>query len=55
MIRIVIELDGEQDPIEGEVVEPRSQAGRFRGWLALAALIETARGRQPQGDEVADG
>lgn len=43
LIRIVIDLDGEGDPIEGRLVEPRDHASSFRGWLALTALIEAIR------------
>jgi hypothetical protein len=43
-IRLVIELDGDDGPIEGELVEPAGHASSFRGWLALTALIEAARG-----------
>jgi hypothetical protein len=42
-VRLVIELHGSADPIEGELIEPADQATRFSGWLSLAALIETCR------------
>ncbi len=42
-IRIVIELDGHEDPIEGRLIEPEPQASEFRGWLALTTLIENIR------------
>jgi hypothetical protein len=41
-VRLVIVLE-RVDPIEGELLEPSALAGRFRGWLALASLIESAR------------
>jgi hypothetical protein len=44
-IRLVIELTGDQDPIEGELIKPEPHASHFRGWLALTALIETVRKR----------
>jgi hypothetical protein len=44
-IRLVIELDQTDDPIEGRLIEPASHAARFRGWLALTALIENVRTR----------
>jgi hypothetical protein len=42
-IRLVIEVEGSADPIEGTLTEPATHASRFRGWLALSALIEAAR------------
>lgn len=42
-IRIVIDLERDTDPIEGMLLEPEFHASSFRGWLALAALIETIR------------
>jgi hypothetical protein len=41
-IRLVIVLT-RADPIEGELLEPSGLAAQFRGWLALATLIESAR------------
>jgi hypothetical protein len=41
-VRLVIVLE-RVDPIEGELLEPSALAARFRGWLALASLIESAR------------
>jgi hypothetical protein len=50
-VRLVIELSNAGDPIEGTLIEPSSHAGRFRGWLALTALIESTRRRdERQGD-----
>jgi hypothetical protein len=43
VVRLVIELAGEDEPIEGALLEPASCASSFRGWLALATLIETVR------------
>jgi hypothetical protein len=43
-IRLVIMLDRDIEPIEGEVIEPSACAQRFRGWLSLASLIESSRG-----------
>ena len=42
-IRIVLELDGDGDPIRGRLIEPERQAGEFYGWLVLASLIESVR------------
>jgi hypothetical protein len=43
-IRLVIELERFLDPIEGTLTEPATHASRrFRGWIALSALIEAAR------------
>jgi hypothetical protein len=42
-IRLVIILDKNTEPIEGELIEPSAYAQRFRGWLSLAALIESTR------------
>jgi hypothetical protein len=42
-IRVVIALRPATEPIEGELIEPSALAGPFRGWLALARLIESAR------------
>jgi hypothetical protein len=42
-IRLVIILDKNTEPIEGELIEPSVHAQRFRGWLSLAALIESVR------------
>ena len=43
-IRLVIMLDRDKEPIEGELIEPSACAQRFRGWLSLASLIESSRG-----------
>lgn len=43
-IRVVIMLDRDKEPIEGELIEPSAYAQRFRGWLSLASLIESSRG-----------
>ena len=43
-VRLVIELHGDGDPIEGHLIEPRQYAARFRGWLELTSLIELVRG-----------
>jgi hypothetical protein len=42
-ITIVIALNPNSDPIEGTLTEPESHASAFRGWLALASLLETIR------------
>ncbi len=42
-IRLVIILDKNTEPIEGELIEPSAYAQRFRGWLSLATLIESTR------------
>jgi hypothetical protein len=42
-IKVVIDFRDEEDPIEGQLIEPASDAAHFRGWLALTALIERAR------------
>jgi hypothetical protein len=42
-IRLVIVLDRDKEPIEGELIEPSACAQRFRGWLSLASLIESSR------------
>lgn len=42
-VRLVIELTGDREPIEGHVLEPEALVTSFRGWLSLAALIEAAR------------
>ena len=49
-IRIVIDLERDSDPIEGTLLEPEFHASSFRGWLALAALIETIRTPGPDHD-----
>ena len=49
-IRIVIDLEGESDPIEGKLLEPERHASSFRGWLAFTALIETIREPHPHGE-----
>jgi hypothetical protein len=46
-IMLVIELYGRDDPIEGALIEPAIHASPFRGWLALTALIDAARGSRP--------
>lgn len=51
-VRLVIHLYGSDDPIEGELIEPLKQATQFRGWLSLAALIESARKPDERGDHV---
>jgi hypothetical protein len=48
-VRIVIELERDREPIEGEVTAPPAQATHFRGWLSLTALIEAARLTAPPG------
>jgi hypothetical protein len=48
-IRLVLQLDGEEEPIEGELIEPARHATRFRGWLALTALIDAVRGPESSG------
>ena len=50
-IRLVIDLDGEGDPIAGRLVEPSDHASSFRGWLALTALIEAVRNPAPPCDD----
>jgi hypothetical protein len=53
--RLVILLERAADPIEGDVLEPRALARHFRGWLALASLIESARAQEEaQGSSEAD-
>jgi hypothetical protein len=42
-IQLVLALRLATEPIEGELIEPSALAGPFRGWLALASLIEAAR------------
>jgi hypothetical protein len=42
-VRLVIDVRRGLDPIEGELIEPRALKRHFRGWLALAGLIESAR------------
>ncbi len=54
-IRLVIVLDKNTEPIEGELIEPSAYAQRFRGWLSLATLIESTRAhpgtdRDPPGE-----
>jgi len=44
--KLVIELYGRDDPIEGALIEPATHASPFRGWLALTALIDAARGNR---------
>ena len=42
-VRLVIELYGMDEPIQGALIEPELHASPFRGWLALTALIDAAR------------
>lgn len=42
-ITVVIELDTNREPIEGRLLEPFAHATTFRGWLSLAALIDSTR------------
>lgn len=42
-IKVVIEVDTNREPIEGRLLEPSALATPFRGWLSLAALIESTR------------
>ncbi len=48
-IRLVIELRPNDDPIQGRLIEPADCATGFRGWLALAALIESTKARGTTG------
>jgi hypothetical protein len=50
--RLVIDLDDDREPIQGRLVEPRHHATAFRGWLALASLIEATRRAQGERSEV---
>ena len=52
-IQIVLELDGDADPIAGRLLAP--SASEFRGWLALAALIESIRLAASGGTELGAG
>jgi hypothetical protein len=42
-ITVVIEVDTHREPIEGRLLEPSALATPFRGWLSLAALMESTR------------
>ena len=42
-ITVVIEVDLNGEPIEGRLLKPAALATSFRGWLSLAALIESTR------------
>jgi hypothetical protein len=42
-IKLVIEVDTNLEPIEGRLLEPAALATPFRGWLSLAALIDSTR------------
>ena len=39
----MLELEPDHEPIQGKLIEPDAQPTPFRGWLALTALIESAR------------
>jgi hypothetical protein len=49
-IRLVLEIEPGADPIQGVVLEPSHDAGAFRGWLALAALIDALAHEPPVED-----
>jgi hypothetical protein len=42
IVRLVIDVRAGSDPIAGALVQPAAQATVFRGWLSLAALIDSA-------------
>jgi hypothetical protein len=40
-IRLIIDSNGSDGPIQGDLIQPHRRPSHFAGWLALTTLIES--------------